>query len=126
MKPFEGKQIDTGDAILSLLDEHVVLVETKPGVTLDKQKTDKFYEIVEKQMSGNYSLVINRKNDYRLMRFEVYNIANAHNRLRGIAIVTHKKVAGMMAELESPLSQKQFARFSNVDDAIAWARKLHQ
>lgn len=118
-------QIDTGNAILTLLDEHTILVETKEGVVLDKEATRAFYKAIECKMPGEYSLIINRKNKYKLMRFEVYNEANSHSRLRGIAIVTHKKIAGLMAELEGPLSQKPFGIFASVDEAIVWAKSLH-
>lgn len=120
------REFETEDMNLYLLDDHVVLVETKPGVTLDKTKTKRFYDLIETQLPGDYSLIINRKNDYRLMRVEVYGVANTHSRLRGVAIVVHRKLAGAMAEIEAPLCQKQFAKFANVDDAVAWARSLHR
>lgn len=120
------KQVDTGDAQLSLIDDRVVIVETKAGVMLDRNKTRQFYEIVEQLVPGDYSLVINRKHDYRLMRFEVYSIANSHERLKGIALVVPKKTADRMAELEAPLCQKPFAKFGSLEEAVNWAQDLHR
>lgn len=120
------KEIDTGDANLYMLDEHVVLVETREGVVLDIGKIRKFYAVIEQHLAGDYSLVINRRHKYALMRYEVYSEANQRDRLRAIAIVVHKKPAEQMASLEKPLSKKPFAMFKNVDDAIAWVRTMHQ
>jgi len=118
-------QIDTGYASLTVLDDHVILVETKEGMVLDKKTIGEFYEKIEREMPNDYSLVINRKNKYKLMRFEVYGEANTHSRLRGIAIVTHKKTTEVMARLEAPLCQKPFEVFNDVDRAIGWAKSLH-
>jgi hypothetical protein len=121
----KNMQIDTGYAIVTILDEHVILVETKEGMVMDKNVTKNFYETIEREMPGQYSLVINRKHAYKLMRFEVYGEANSHTRLNGIAIVTHKTTAGIMAKIEEPLSKKPFETFTDVDQAIAWAKSLH-
>lgn len=118
-------QINTDSSLITLLDDHVVLIETNEGLILDKTAVRRLYEKIEQLLSGDYSLVINRRNKYKLMRIEVYKEANAHDRLRGIAIVTHQKVAGMMAGMEAPLSQKPFSTFTDIDDAIAWAKSLH-
>jgi hypothetical protein len=118
-------QIDTGYAMVTIIDEQVVLVETKEGIVLDKKTIKEFYKTIEDKVTEEYSLVINRKHKYKLMRFEVYAEANSHPRLRGIAIVTHKKTSDIMAKIEAPLSQKPFETFNDVDQAIAWAKSLH-
>lgn len=118
-------QIDTGYATVTIIDDHVVVVETKDGIVVDKNLTKQLYETIGSKVPGEYSLVINRKHNYKLMRFEVYSEANAHDRLRGIAIVTHKTTAGIMAKIEAPLSQKPFETFDDVEQAIAWAKSLH-
>lgn len=120
------KKITSDESEIRIVNEYVALVETKPGVVLDTPKTKKLYALIEEQFSGDYSLIINRVNKYRLMRVEVYNEANKHDKLRGIAIVTNKTTELKMAEMEAPLCQKPFSTFNNVDDAVAWVQGLHQ
>lgn len=120
------KKITSEESEISFVNEYMALIETKPGVVMDTPKTKKLYALLEEQFAGDYSLIINRVNKYRLMRVEVYNEANKHEKLRGVAIVTNKSTDLKMADMEAPLCQKPFSTFSNVDDAVAWVQGLHQ
>ena len=117
--------IDLGKAQISLINEHVILFEAIPDTVIDQQAAINFYDEIEKHVSGNYSLIIHRKNKYQLLRMEVFNVINNRKRLIGIAIVTPKSVAQKMADIEAPLSKKPFSTFSNIDDATAWLNTLH-
>ena len=121
-----AKSLSSGDAQIQILNDYIALVETHAGVMLDTTKIRKFYDLIENQFKGDYSLIIDRKNKYQLMRFEVYKEANRHDRLKGIAIVTRSTAEKKMAEIERPLSEKPFSTFDNLDSAIAWVETLHQ
>jgi hypothetical protein len=118
-------QLDLGHAILTVLDEHVVLVETKAGVTRDRHMTRQLYEEVEQMLPGEYSLVVNRKNEYVMWCVETYDETNGRERLRGIAIVTYQAINALMIEYEAKLCQKPFKNFNRVDEAVSWAKSLH-
>ena len=119
------KTIDLGKAQISLIDEYIILFEANPDTVIDQQAAMNFYDEIEKHVSGNYSLIIHRKNKYQLLRMEVFNVINNRKRLIGIAIVTPKSIAQKMADIEAPLSKKPFSTFSNIDDATAWLNTLH-
>jgi hypothetical protein len=119
------KTIDLGNAKISLIDEHIVLFEANPSVVIDKQAAQSFYDGIEQHVTDNYSLIIHRKHKYQLLRMEVFSVINSRERLLGLAIVAANDTAKKMAEMESPLCQKPFSTFSNVDDAVTWIKDLH-
>lgn len=119
------KTINLGDANISLIDEHIVLFEANPNVIIDKQAAQSFYELIEQHVTGNYSIIIHRKHKYMLLRMEVFSVINSRERLLGLAIVAPKDSAKKMADMEAPLCQKPFSIFSNVSDAVAWIKDLH-
>lgn len=120
------KTIDLGNAKICLIDDHIVLFEATAGVVIDKDAAQSFYDGIEAHVDGNYSLIINRKNKYQLLRFEVFQLINSRTRLQSIAIVAPKDSAQKMAQIEAPLCQKPFATFCSVDDAVAWLKTFHQ
>lgn len=119
------KTINLGKATISLIDEHIVLFEANPTVIIDKQAAQSFYEGIEQHVTGNYSIIIHRKHKYQLLRMEVFSVINSRERLLGLAIVAPKNSAKKMADMEAPLCQKPFSTFSNVSDAVAWIKDLH-
>jgi hypothetical protein len=120
------KTIDLGNAKIYLVDDHIVLFEANADVVIDKDVAQSFYDGIEAHVAGSYSLIINRKNKYQLLRFEVFHLINSRVRLQSLAIVAPKDSAQKMAQIEAPLCQKPFATFSSVDDAVAWLKTFHQ
>jgi len=112
------KTISLGNANISFIDENIVLFEAAAEAIIDKKAVQYFYNEIEQHVDGNYSLVINRKNKYQLLRIEVFNVINNQSRLMGLAIVAAKDSARKMAEIEISLCQKPFAIFSNINDAV--------
>lgn len=119
------KTIDLGKAQISLINEYIVLFEADPETVVDQQAATNFYEEIEKHISGDYSLIVHRKNKYQLLRVEVFNVINTRKRLVGIAIVAPQNTAKRMADMEAPLSKKPFSTFNDIDDATAWLKTLH-
>jgi len=119
------KTIDLGKAQIALINEHIVLFEVIPDTVIDQHAAINFYDEIEKHVSGDYSLIIHRKNKYQLLRMEVFNVINTRKRLVGIAIVTPRNIAKKMAEMEAPLCKKPFSTFNDIDDATAWLKTLH-
>ncbi len=119
------KNIDLGKALITLIDECIVLFEAGPDLVIDKRAATDFYNAINQHVTGNYSLLIHRKHKYQLLRMEVFSVINSQERLVGMAIVAPHNTAKKMADMEAPLSQKPFATFNNLDDAIVWLKTLH-
>ena len=117
--------IDLPGATVSMIDNNILVFEAKANTVVDKIAARNFYEEIERHVDGDYSLIINRKNRYQLLRFEVFGVINSQTRLRAIAIVADRHAAQKMIELEAPLCEKPFAAFSNIDDALGWVRSLN-
>lgn len=119
------KTIELERTKLVFVDEHVVITETKEAVLIDSSTVKQAYDIIEEELSGSYTLIIDRRNKYRLMRFEVAKEDERRDRLKGIAVVAYNSTALQMAEMDKHASKKPFAIFDQLDDAIAWAKDLH-
>ncbi len=119
------ESIDLGTAKITLIDECIVLFEANPNIVIDKRAATDFYDLINKRVRGKYSIIINRKNKYKMLRMEVFSVINIQDRLVGIAIVAPKDTAKKMAAIEATLSQKPFAIFCNIGDAIVWLKNLH-
>lgn len=120
------KTLQVGKAKLSITDGNILLFEVDEGFVVDKKAAKEFYSEIENHVTGDYSLIISRKNKYQLLRFEVFDVINTQSRLIGLAIVAVKASARKMAEIEAPLCQKPFAIFSNIKEAVAWLEIIHQ
>lgn len=114
--------IEHPKTVLHLIDGQVVLVENRHGITVNREMTRHMCDLLEKQIAGDYSWVINRKEDYSIALVETYGELNARKRLKKIAVVSYRKLTDSIASIEKELYHKEFSVFSNVEDAIAWAR----
>ena len=120
------KTIELEKTTLVFIDEHVVIAESKEGVTVDISAVKQAYDLIEENLSGNYTLILDRKNKYKLMRFEVATEDEKRERLKGIAVVAYNNTALQMAKLDQHATKKSFVIFDQLDDAIVWARDQHE
>ena len=118
--------LDFPGATISVIDDEILLFEAKANTVVDKIAARKFYDEIESHVDGDYSLIINRRQRYQLLRFEVFGVINSQSRLKAIAVVADGHAAQKMIELEAPLCEKPFAAFTSIDDALAWLRGLNQ
>lgn len=119
------KTIELEKTKLVFIDDQIVITETKRDVLIDHATVKQAYDIIEEELSGNYTLIIDRRNKYRLMRFEVAKEDEQRDRLKGIAVVTYNNTALQMAKMDKHASKKPFAIFDQLDEAIAWAKDQH-
>lgn len=118
--------IEFPGASITVIDDDILLFEAKANTVVDKVAARHFYAEIEKHVDGDYSLIINRRHRYQLLRFEVFSVINSQSRLKAIAIVADGHAAQKMIELEAPLCEKPFAAFSSIEDALVWLRGLDQ
>ena len=118
--------LDLPGATVSLIDDGIFLFEAKENTVVDKVAARNYYDEIEKHADGDYSLIVNRKNRYQLLRFEVFGVINSQSRLKAVAIVADRHATQKMIELDAPLCEKPFAAFTNIEDAVDWVRSLEQ
>jgi hypothetical protein len=116
------KEINVGNARISLIEDNIVLFEADPNIVIDKKTAQTFYQEIEKHVSNNYNIIIHRKHKYQLLRMEVFDVINNQERLLAMAIVAPREVAKKMADMEAPLCEKPFATFTSIEDAVAWIK----
>ena len=114
------KTIDLEYVTLTFIDDKTVLVEAKYGVEITGEDCPNTHEIIEKEMSADYGMIINRKEDYSIAPLQVYNVLNGFKRLKAIAIVNHKARTAICVETEQKLFRGQLEDFTTVDAARSW------
>lgn len=125
----QGRQvvsIEQPHSMLHLIDGCVVLVENKHGVTINGEVTRQLCNLLEQHLAGNYSWVINRREDYAVALVEAYQELNSREKLKRVAVVSYRKLTEAIAGIEKSLCQKDFCVFSDVAEAIAWADSIHK
>ena len=113
--------IEQPQALIHLIDGHLVLVENKHGVTITGAMIRQTCNLLEQELSGDYSFVIDRKQDYAMALVEAYDELNARVRLKKVAVVAYRKLTETIAGIERKLCHKEFSVFSDVEAALAWA-----
>ena len=119
------KTIELEKTKLVFFDDQIVIVEPKKDATIDHTVVKQAYDIIEENLTGNYTLIIERKNKYKLIRFEAAKEDEQRDRLKGIAVVAFNNIALQMAELDKRISKKPFVIFTQLENAIAWAKNQH-
>ena len=102
------KSIETDFIHVSILDEKTVLVEAVDGVDIDDKKSQYGCALIDKEMSGDYGMIIDRKTDHSIVPIDVYRNLNGLQKLKAIAIVLHKKRNFLPIEMEQKLFKENW------------------
>lgn len=113
--------IEQPQTIMHLIDDRVVLVEYRHGVMVNREVTRQTCDLLEQQLPGDYSWVINRTEDYTIALVETYGELNTRDRLKRIAVVSYRKLTDAIVVIEKELCQKELSVFNSVEAALAWA-----
>jgi hypothetical protein len=114
------KHINTDFIHISFIDNKTALLEAVEGVEIDKTKSKNIIKLIEKELSGNFGFVIDRKSDYSIAPIEVYTNLNQCNRLKAVAIVVHNKTNFLPSDYEKRFYKGEIKIFEDVSDAHAW------
>ena len=60
-----------------MIDEDILLFEAKTNTVVDKIAAQKFYDEIENHIAKDYSLIIDRRHRYQLLRFEIFVVINS-------------------------------------------------
>ncbi len=106
---------------MSIYDNYLVVV-IKEGVNLTPSHNNVLLEVTETYFSGKpFVYITHRINSYSVdpkIYFETAKIKN----LKGFAVVSKDYKAKTNAKVEKLFFNKPFKIFSELDDAIAWAK----
>ena len=92
-------------------DDHTVVAEASYGVNIDADKAQYAIELIEKELSHDYAMILDRKADYSIMPIEVYELFNSRERLKAIAIIEHKKPNILSGNLEQRIFKGEIEKF---------------
>jgi hypothetical protein len=102
------------------LDNHAVVAEAKEGVNIDSKKVQRAIDIIEKELPGNYGLILDRKADYSIMPVEVYKYFASRKRLKALAIVKYADSEFLPDNMEQKIFKGNIEKFSSINAAHAW------
>jgi hypothetical protein len=113
-------QLNTQKVTATFVNDHIVILCAHHGVSIDGDEAAAIIALLEKNLPGNYAIVINRVNDYSVAPVAVYQVLNNTSRLQGIAIVTYREISSTVSDIEKSLSVKPLQVFSDLDAAETW------
>jgi len=114
------KYIETDFLHISIMDDRTALVEAVYGVEIDLEKSKYANELIEKEMPGDYGTIIDRKADYSIVPGPVYDVLNALEKLKAIAIVVHNKKNFLPESMEKSMYKEKLGMFNSIKKALEW------
>jgi len=114
------KILETDYMKLTILNNKIVLVDVADGIEITKEKTQLGIAMVEKEMPGDYGVIINRKEDYSFIPVDVYSVHNSHPRMKAIALVIYDNRIVLPVATEQRLFKGKLEAFNSVKLAKEW------
>lgn len=110
----------------SIIDDFVVVLRAKSGVTIDIDEATAIIAAIEAKLTGDYGILVDRVNDYSVSPVGVYQFLNTRSRLRAMALVLYRPISMAVSDIETSLANKPIKVFDNVDAANTWLRDFSQ
>jgi hypothetical protein len=114
----------TGFGQFSFLDAHTVVATAHDGVEIDGQKVQQAIALIEKELTGDYALILNRKEDYSIVPVEVYKYFGSLGRLKAIAIVMYSHREFLPGDMEQRLFKGMLGKFNSIEKAHSWLKEI--
>jgi len=119
------KILETDSINITILDDKMVQIDVHvDGVEIDKEKCKLAHALVANEMPGDYGVIINRKADYSIMPLDVYEVHNAHEHLKAIALVTYENRHSLPVATEQRLFNGELDEFDSIDKAREWIEQV--
>lgn len=118
------KKIEVEFGSFTFLDDTTVVAEAKKGVEIDGEKVSFAIEIIEKELPGDYAMILDRKHDYSVLPVPVYQYFASRERLKALAIVSHRVNPFLPEGMEKRIFGRDIETFYSVEMAHAWAENL--
>lgn len=102
----------------------LMIVEVNEGIHLSTNHHEELEEIAQLQFENNpFIYITNRVHSYSVDP-AIYKLTSQISNLKGFAVVTKTILAKKNAELEKLFLNKPFEIFSEIDEAISWAKSV--
>ncbi|WP_196141181.1 hypothetical protein [Aliikangiella sp. G2MR2-5] len=115
-------EIDFG--LFTFLDDSTVVATAKEGVNIDAVKVQQAIDLIENELVGGYSLILERKYDYSIMPVEVYKYFASLKRLKAIAIVSSSGRKFLPDSMEQNIFGRDIEMFVSIEDAHEWLKSI--
>ena len=99
------EEIDLKFGILKIFSDNVTAIEINSGVQVNKEDVIKVIEAAEKNTTGNYALISNRKKAYSTEITALYKVLSSRKRLKFAAIVAHRGLTSLMFDQEKTIER---------------------
>ena len=106
------------------LDNHTVVAEAYEGVNIDGKKVQEAIGLIEKELPGDYAMILSRKEYYSVMPVEVYKFFASLERLKAIAIVTFRKRNLLPDNMEQMIYGGKIEKFISKNEAHEWIKDI--
>lgn len=120
----ENKTIKADFAQFIFLDDSTVVARANDGVNIDGKKVQYAIDLIEKELPGDYAMILDRKADYSVMPVEVYKFFASREKLKAIAIVTYKGRDFLPDNMEQRIFENKIEKFSSINEAQEWIKGL--
>lgn len=120
------KIIESDFGRFTFLDEHAVVATANSGVNIDAEKVQQAVDIIERELPGDYVIILDRKVDYSVMPLEVYKYFASVDRLKALAIVSYRDREFLPNNMERRIYAGRTEKFSCINDAHDWVKKLFE
>jgi len=114
---------ETENAMLHIVDGRVALLEVKRGRAIDRNQSKFCLDLLERFLGSKYSIVVNRNVNEVSQYHGIYEAIEGRRLLSKIAIIWDN-LGVDCREYGAAVCKKKMSVFTNVDDAISWARAV--
>lgn len=100
------------------------MARANEGVNIDGKKVEYAIDLIEKELPGDYAMILDRKADYSVVPVEVYKFFASREKLKAIAIVTYKGRDFLPDNMEQRIFENKIEKFSSINEAHEWIKGL--
>ncbi len=121
-------EIDLNFGILKIFDGNVAAIEIQEGVEVARDDVLKVIQNAEKNISGSYGLISDRKSRYSTDVIKLYKVLSSRDRLKCAAIVAYRDFTMQMFDQEKKIEEivskgtLPLQLFESFEDAVKWVR----
>ena len=108
------------------LDEHTVVAAANEGVNIDSAKIQYAINLIEKELPGEYAIILDRKSDYSVVPVEVYTFFSNVKRLKALAIVRYAAREFLPHNMEQRIFKRKIEKFTSINDAHEWINNIFE
>jgi hypothetical protein len=118
------KTLKTDFGQFIFLDDQTVVAEAYDSVSIEGKKVQDAMDLIENELPGDYTLILDRKADYSIVPVEVYKFFARLERLKAIAIVRYRDRDFLPDNMEQRVFKGRIEKFSSIKEAHEWSLNI--